>query len=77
VEWSGTDRDETACDLVKRSAQSYSLEPVFLTPAEEAGYYRGFSNEILWPLCAQPAVAMRSQHQMIVMDPNEIILVLE
>ncbi len=50
VGWTGTDYDETVSDLVKRSVQDYALEPVFLTPHEEVGYYRGFSNEILWPL---------------------------
>jgi len=32
------------------STQGYSLEPVFLTSAENASYYDGFSNEIIWPL---------------------------
>ncbi|OJX02530.1 MAG: trehalose-6-phosphate synthase [Burkholderiales bacterium 70-64] len=30
---------------------SYTLRRVWLTEAEEAGYYYGFSNEGLWPLC--------------------------
>jgi trehalose-6-phosphate synthase len=29
----------------------YSLRRVWLTPEEEEGYYYGFSNEGLWPLC--------------------------
>lgn len=29
----------------------YSLKRVWLTREEEAGYYYGFSNEALWPLC--------------------------
>jgi len=29
----------------------YSLKRVWLTKAEEKGYYYGFSNESLWPLC--------------------------
>jgi len=29
----------------------YTLRRVWLTPKEEAGYYYGFSNEGLWPLC--------------------------
>lgn len=29
----------------------YTLRRVWLTPQEEAGYYYGFSNEGLWPLC--------------------------
>ncbi|MFZ9595888.1 MAG: alpha,alpha-trehalose-phosphate synthase (UDP-forming) [Bdellovibrionia bacterium] len=30
---------------------TYRLRRLFLTPQEEAGYYSGFSNEGLWPLC--------------------------
>jgi trehalose-6-phosphate synthase/HAMP domain-containing protein len=30
---------------------AYTLRRVWLTPEEEAGYYYGFSNEGLWPLC--------------------------
>jgi trehalose 6-phosphate synthase len=30
---------------------SYTLRRVWLTPQEEQGYYYGFSNEGLWPLC--------------------------
>jgi trehalose-6-phosphate synthase len=30
---------------------SYDLRRVWLTPDEEEGYYYGFSNEGLWPLC--------------------------
>jgi trehalose 6-phosphate synthase len=31
--------------------ESYVVRRVWLTEAEEAGYYYGFSNEGLWPLC--------------------------
>jgi len=31
--------------------QSYVLRRVWLTPEQENGYYYGFSNEGLWPLC--------------------------
>jgi trehalose 6-phosphate synthase len=31
--------------------EAYTLRRVWLTPEEEAGYYYGFSNEGLWPLC--------------------------
>lgn len=31
--------------------ESYVVRRVWLTDAEEAGYYYGFSNEGLWPLC--------------------------
>ncbi|MBL7716508.1 MAG: trehalose-6-phosphate synthase [Bdellovibrionales bacterium] len=30
---------------------SYQIRRVWLTPEEEAGYYYGFANEGLWPLC--------------------------
>ncbi|MFZ2162316.1 MAG: trehalose-6-phosphate synthase [Sideroxyarcus sp.] len=30
---------------------AYQLRRVWLTPEEEAGYYYGFSNEGMWPLC--------------------------
>ena len=30
---------------------SYTLRRVWLTEEEELGYYYGFSNEGLWPLC--------------------------
>src|SRR5205823_879356 len=30
---------------------SYQIRRIWLTPEEEAGYYGGFSNEGLWPLC--------------------------
>jgi trehalose 6-phosphate synthase len=39
--------------------EAYRLRRVWLSPAEEKGYYYGFSNEGLWPLChladARPA----------------------
>jgi len=31
--------------------ESYRLKRVALSPEEEHGYYEGFSNETLWPLC--------------------------
>ncbi len=31
--------------------ESYAIRRVWLTPQEERGYYYGFSNEGLWPLC--------------------------
>ncbi|HEY4320857.1 MAG TPA: trehalose-6-phosphate synthase [Gemmatimonadales bacterium] len=36
---------------VPPGAPSYELRRVWLTPEEEAGYYYGFANEGLWPLC--------------------------
>jgi len=31
-------------------SENYSLRPVLLSEAEQNGYYKGFSNEIIWPL---------------------------
>jgi len=42
------DRDKIA---VPPDAPAYQLRRVWLTPEEEAGYYSGFANEGLWPLC--------------------------
>ena len=35
----------------------YRLRRVWLTPREERGYYYGFANEALWPLCHQAGVS--------------------
>jgi trehalose 6-phosphate synthase len=37
--------------LVPPGEEAYRLRRVWLSPAEEKGYYYGFSNEGLWPLC--------------------------
>jgi trehalose 6-phosphate synthase len=36
---------------VPQEDPEYTLRRVWLTPEEEAGYYYGFANEGLWPLC--------------------------
>ncbi len=36
---------------VPPATTSYRLRRVWLDAAEEGGYYRGFANEMLWPLC--------------------------
>jgi trehalose 6-phosphate synthase len=43
------DRDNRV--LVPPGEESYVLRRVWLSPEEEKGYYYGFSNEGLWPLC--------------------------
>jgi trehalose-6-phosphate synthase/uncharacterized membrane protein affecting hemolysin expression len=48
--------DRTVVDVDSRlpvppDRPSYTLRRVWLTPEEEKGYYEGFSNEGLWPLC--------------------------
>jgi trehalose 6-phosphate synthase len=48
------DRDVVDSDnrvAVPPDKPAYSLRRVWLTPEEEAGYYYGFANEGLWPLC--------------------------
>jgi len=52
IGWPGPSYDESqAPELQKWSASAkYALEPVFLTPSEQECFYRGFSNEIIWPL---------------------------
>lgn len=48
------DRETTAPNdhiLVPPDEESYLLRRVWLSEAEENGYYYGFSNEGLWPLC--------------------------
>src|SRR2546430_1765782 len=52
VGWTGTDFHEMLTESLKHWAaeRNYILDPVVLTPAETAVYYRGFSNEIIWPL---------------------------
>ncbi len=43
------DRDDRV--QVPPGSPSYALRRVWLTEQEEAGYYYGFSNDGLWPLC--------------------------
>lgn len=43
--------DSENCVLVPPAAPEYKLKRVWLTQEEEEGYYYGFSNEGLWPLC--------------------------
>jgi alpha,alpha-trehalose-phosphate synthase [UDP-forming] len=52
----GADADFEVVDpqgmvAVPPEEKSYQLKRVGLTPREEQGYYEGFSNETLWPLC--------------------------
>jgi alpha,alpha-trehalose-phosphate synthase [UDP-forming] len=52
VGWTGTEYQDMIPELVAHwgSTQGYSLVPVFLTEREQRQYYRGFCNEIIWPL---------------------------
>jgi trehalose 6-phosphate synthase/phosphatase len=53
--WIGWAGNEEAMDVSGKlddfsRSQSFQLKPVSLTPEEVTKYYRGFSNETLWPL---------------------------
>ncbi len=52
---SGSGDRETADDqgrlAVPPDKQAYTLRRIWLTDAEEQGYYYGFANRALWPLC--------------------------
>src|SRR5262245_25584276 len=52
IGWPGTDYDRCGVELIKHSCstQGYTFEPIFLSSAERDAFYRGFSNEIIWPL---------------------------
>jgi alpha,alpha-trehalose-phosphate synthase [UDP-forming] len=52
IGWTGSDVEQMPADLFAKSElnQNSSFVPVFLTAEERASYYRGFSNEIIWPL---------------------------
>jgi trehalose 6-phosphate synthase len=43
--------DAHDCVRVPPDRPEYTLRRVWLSPEEEDGYYYGFSNEGLWPLC--------------------------
>lgn len=43
--------DGRDCVAVPPEAPAYSLRRVWLSKEEEQGYYYGFANEALWPLC--------------------------
>lgn len=43
--------DERDCVAVPPDNPEYTLRRVWLSKREEQGYYYGFSNEALWPLC--------------------------
>ncbi len=43
--------DANDCVRVPPDNPKYTLKRVWLTKQEERGYYYGFSNEALWPLC--------------------------
>ena len=44
------DRTRFAC-ACRRNSREYKLRRVWLTKEEDEGYYFGFANEGIWPLC--------------------------
>jgi trehalose 6-phosphate synthase len=52
IGWPGTSEEVELDRLLTAASKSvgYELEPVPLTEAQVDGYYRGFANEIVWPL---------------------------
>ncbi|VTP98191.1 bifunctional alpha,alpha-trehalose-phosphate synthase (UDP-forming)/trehalose-phosphatase [Sphingobacterium daejeonense] len=52
IGWPGIiPKNESEEKLIREELKKLNLIPVFLTEAEIKGYYEGFSNAILWPLC--------------------------
>src|SRR4029434_3026278 len=43
--------DERGCLMVPPDKPAYRLHRIWLTKEEENGYYYGFANRALWPLC--------------------------
>ena len=52
IGWPGTSEEKELGSLLTAGGQAvgYTLEPVPLSAEEVDGYYRGFANEIVWPL---------------------------
>ncbi|WP_313368848.1 bifunctional alpha,alpha-trehalose-phosphate synthase (UDP-forming)/trehalose-phosphatase [Sphingobacterium mizutaii] len=52
IGWPGIiPKNEQEEELIRQELKKLNLIPVFLTEKEIKGYYEGFSNAILWPLC--------------------------
>lgn len=52
IGWPGTTHQEGLSEALGGVADEigYSLVPIVLTPEQEEKHYRGFSNEVIWPL---------------------------
>ncbi|WP_156309154.1 bifunctional alpha,alpha-trehalose-phosphate synthase (UDP-forming)/trehalose-phosphatase [Sphingobacterium endophyticum] len=52
IGWPGIiPKNEEEALIIQQELKKLNLIPVFLTEKEIKGYYEGFSNAILWPLC--------------------------
>lgn len=50
--WPGiVPQDEEEEELIRQKLKPMGLIPLFLSEAELHGFYEGFSNEVLWPIC--------------------------
>jgi trehalose 6-phosphate synthase len=47
----GNVTDPNGCVQIDGDEGQYFLKRIFLSPEEEEGYYSGYSNQTLWPLC--------------------------
>jgi trehalose 6-phosphate synthase len=52
IGWPGTSKTQGLAEAVEKATRDvgYSLVPVIFEKADIKGHYRGFSNEIIWPL---------------------------
>jgi trehalose 6-phosphate synthase/phosphatase len=52
IGWPGTSDHDGLSEALSEVAEGigYSLVPIILTPEQEKKHYRGFSNEVVWPL---------------------------
>jgi len=50
--WTGTDYEPPLSELLNTwsNTHSYSLYPIYMSPAEKEGFYNGCANQIIWPL---------------------------
>jgi len=73
----------SAADGLNRSGHrpSYTLPRIWLTREEEAGYYYGFANRALWPLChiayTRPVFDLADWHQYVHVNQRFADAVLE
>lgn len=66
VAWGDGDADRAAVDesqhvAVPPEEPAYSLRRVWLSDEQVEGYYYGFSNRVLWPLCHSSLATVRSK----------------
>src|SRR5437870_6071047 len=52
IGWTGTEYEQKLPGLINKwgAAHNYSLRPIFMSSAESESFYKGCSNEVIWPL---------------------------